>query len=124
MDTDFLIFSLYGPTGDNPEFYVELEERINEVDFENFIIEGDWNLVLDFTLDHYNYKHHNNSKAQEEVDNLIINLGRLDISRELYPDMRRYTWRRNTPLQQSRLDFFFFFFYLGSSIHFCKRCRH
>ena len=37
----------------------------------------------------------------------MINLDLLDIWMELYSEMRRYTWRRNTPLQQSRLDFFF-----------------
>jgi len=83
------------------------------------IIGGDWNLVLDYTLDYYNYKHHNNIKAQEQVDNLMINLDLLDIWRELYPEMRRYTWRRNTPLQQSRLDFF-----LIPSVHLCYKCRH
>ena len=36
----------------------------------------------------------------------MINIDLLDIWRELYPEMRRYTWRQNTPLQQSRLDFF------------------
>ena len=82
MDREFLIVSLYGPNRDDPEFYAELEERINDVGFEN-IIGGDW-----------------------KVDNLMINLDLLDIWRELYPEMRRYTWRRNTPLQQSRLDFF------------------
>ena len=97
----FLV-NLYGPNRDDPEFYAELEERINDVGFENIIIGGDWNLVLDY----YNYKHHNNIKAQEQVDNLMINLDLLDIWRELYPEMRRYTWRRNTPLQQSRLDCF------------------
>ena len=106
MDREFLIVSLYGPNRDDPEFYAELEERINDVGLENIIIGGDWNLVLDYTLDYYNYKHHNNIKAQEQVDNLMINLDLLDIWRELYPEMRRYTWRRNTPLQQSRLDFF------------------
>ena len=105
MDRDFQIVSLYGPNRDNHEFYAELEERINDVGFENIIIGGDWNLVLDYTLDYYNYKHHNNIKAQDQVDNLMINLDLLDIWRELYPEMRRYTWRRNTPLQQSRLDF-------------------
>ena len=97
---------MYGPNRDGPEFYAELRERINDAGFENIIIGGKWNLVLDYTLDYYNYKHHNNIKAQEQVDNLMINLDLLDIWRELYPEMRRYTWRRNTPLQQSRLDFF------------------
>ena len=36
----------------------------------------------------------------------MINLDLLDIGWELYPEMRRYTWRQNTPLQQSRLNFF------------------
>ena len=106
MDREILIVGLYGPNRDDPEFYAELEERINDVGLENIIIGGGWNLVLDYTLDYYNYKHHNNIKAQEQVDNLMINLDLLDIWRELYPEMRRYTWRRNTPLQQSRLDFF------------------
>ena len=35
----------------------------------------------------------------------MINLDLLDIWRELYPEMC-ITWRRNTPLQQSRLEFF------------------
>ena len=42
------------------------------------IIGGDWNLVLDHTLDYYNYKHHNKIKAQEQVDNLMINLEYLE----------------------------------------------
>ena len=79
MDKEFLIVSLYGPNRDNPDFYVELEERISEVGFENLIIGGDWNLVLDFSLDYYNYKHLNNTNAQEQVDNLMINFDLLDI---------------------------------------------
>ena len=69
-----MIVSLYGPNRDDPEFYAELEERINDAGFENIITGGDWNLVLDYTLDYYNYKHHNKIKAQEQVDNLMINL--------------------------------------------------
>ena len=47
MDKDFVIVSLYGPNRDHWEFYAE---RVSEVGFEN-LIGGDWNLVLDFTLD-------------------------------------------------------------------------
>jgi hypothetical protein len=28
-----------------------------------------------------------------------------DPFRELYPDLKRYTWRKRTPLKQARLDF-------------------
>lgn len=106
MEKDFLIVSLYGPNRDNPEFYVGLEERVNEVGFENVIMGGDWNLVLNFVLDYFNYKHYNNVKAKEQVHNLITNLDLVDIWREINPELRRFTWRRNRPFQQSRLDFF------------------
>ena len=66
------------------------------------IIAGDWNLVLDPNLDDHNYKHHNNVKARERVEDLIVNLGLTDIWRDLNPEARRYTWR----LCSSRLDFF------------------
>ena len=42
-DRDILIVSLYGPNRDDPEFYAELEERINDVGFENIITGGNWN---------------------------------------------------------------------------------
>ena len=100
-----MIVSLCGPNRDETEFYAELEERINDVGLENIITGGDWNLVLDYTLDYYNYKRHNNIYVQEQVDNLMINIDLLDIWRELYPEMRRYTWRRNTSLHQSRLEY-------------------
>jgi hypothetical protein len=29
-----------------------------------------------------------------------------DPLRELYPDLKRHTWRKRTPLKQTRLDFF------------------
>lgn len=106
MNKELLIISIYGPNRDDPVFYVELEKRIKEIGTENVVIGGDWNLVLDFDLDYHNYKHSNNIKAQEQVDNMMTNLDLLDVWRELNPEMRRYTWRRNTPFQQSRLDFF------------------
>ena len=46
MDKEFLIVSLYGPNRDNTEFYVELEERISEVGFENLLIGGEWKYKL------------------------------------------------------------------------------
>ena len=36
----------------------------------------------------------------------MINFDLLAIWRELYPKMRRYTWHKKTPFQQSRLNYF------------------
>ena len=107
MDKDFLLVNLYGPNQDDPEFYSELEERIFEVGFENVIIGGDWNAISNFYLDCQNYKHHNNPKATEQIEQLTDDLDLIDIWRELNPELRRFTWRRNRPFQQGRLDYFF-----------------
>ena len=106
LDKDFLLVNLYGPNRDQPDFYVELEERMLEVGFENVIAGGDWNVSNNFNLDCYNYKHHNNPHAAEQIELFSDNLDLIDIWRELNPELRRFTWRRHQPFQQSRLDYF------------------
>ena len=106
FEKDFLLVNVYGPNRDNPDFYINLKEQIQNLGIENVIIGGDFNLVLDAAKDYHNYKHVNNPKAKEEVENMIEDLELNDIWRELNPDSLRYTWRRVNPLQQARLDFF------------------
>ena len=106
MDKTILVVNLYGPNKDDPQFYIDLIDRIRTFNFDNIIIGGDWNLVLNFSLDYSNYKHNNNVKAQEQVEILMNDLDLVDIWREINPELRKYTWRRSSPLQQSRLDFF------------------
>ena len=104
MDNEFVIVSLYGPNRDNPEFYASLRNGSAKLALKILLLEETG--IQSWISHYYNYKHFNNAKAQEQVENLMINLDLLDIWREIHPEMRRYTWRRNTPLQQSRLDFF------------------
>ena len=63
---------------------------------------GDWNLVLDSQLDCYNYKHINNPKAKEAVENMILELELTDVWREKNPQCKRYTWRKPNPLREAR----------------------
>ena len=106
MNKNLLLVNIYGPNKDTPEFYKELEQHIKEVGSSHVIIGGDWNLALDTNMDCHNYKHVNNPKAREKVEEIAMNLDLIDIWREINPEIRRYTWRRPTPFQQSRLDFF------------------
>ena len=106
-EEDFLFVNIYGPNRDNPDFYNDLANEIKQINVDNIIIGGDFNLVLNPTLDYYNYKHINNPKAKEMVHNIINELELNDIWRDLNQESLRYTWRRNNPLQQARLDFFF-----------------
>ena len=102
----FLLVNIYGPNKDEPEFFDKLKEKISENDVDHVILAGDFNLVLNPAIDYENYKHINNIKSKEVVEKMIDNLDLNDIWRDLNPESPRYTWRRNNPRQQARLDFF------------------
>ena len=112
MDKEILLVNLYGPNKDEPDFYENITRMIKEYHNSNIIVVGDFNLVLEQHIDCYNYKHINNPRAKTAVENMISELNLTDIWRENNPESRRYTWRRPTPLKQSRLDFFLLSDYL------------
>ena len=65
------------------------------------IITGDFNLVQDQELDTYNYRNVNNPKAKEKVIEILEIYNLIDPFRELYPDYKRFTWRKKTPFKQA-----------------------
>ena len=105
-ERNIVLVNLYGPNNDSPQFYSTLQEKLEQIPNDGIIIGGDWNLVLNPTLDYHNYKHNNNTRAQDRVIRLAGELELVDIWREINPEILRYTWRRPTPRQQARLDFF------------------
>ena len=64
---NFTLVSIYGPNDDNPQFYENIMSIVEEFGNENFIICGDFNLVLCPELDYCNYLHVNNPKSREKV---------------------------------------------------------
>lgn len=103
---EVLICNVYGPNNDNPLFFDNIQNFINDMQCTNIIWCGDFNLVLNPDLDYYNYKNINNPKARDKVLELIENNNYIDPFRQLHENIRRYSWRKKTPLKQSRLDFF------------------
>lgn len=75
------------------------------MDNEYFILCGDFNLVLNPDIDTYNYKYINNPKAREKLLEIMDDLQIVDYYRVLNPGKKIYTWRKKTPLKQSRLDY-------------------
>ena len=63
------LVNLYGPNRDNPKFYSELSDKINDFFDTDFIIMcGDWNVVQDYQLDCFNYLRENNPKNKIEIE--------------------------------------------------------
>ena len=106
---DYILVNLYAPNKDCPEFFTHINTLIGNIDVNNIIIGGDWNLVLNPDIDSSNYKHVNNVRSKNEVDNLISKYNLTDIFRQVHPTVRKYSWHKkvNTRvIQQGRLDFF------------------
>ena len=109
-NSDFCLVNVYGPNSDDPKFYEdlfrEMDKLLDEYDLP-IIIAGDLNLTLNQSMDNFNYKRANNTKARDALKNLMSENGLVDIYRVRNPDLRRYTWRVGSPIvKQARLDMF------------------
>ena len=106
LSMDITLCCLYGPNDDQPTFYNCVKETIENVGNPYCIICGDFNLVQDQQMDTFNYVNINNPKAKEMVLKIKDDFDLSDPWRVLNPDKKRYTWRKNNPIKQARLDFF------------------
>ena len=102
----FLMVNIYGPNKDNPIFYKKIFNIISSEGITNWIIVGDWNLVLNQNLDTWNYKSVNNPNSTRVVKQLMEKHELIDIWRDSNINDRNYTWFRQNPTKAARLDFF------------------
>ena len=98
--------NIYAPNEDDPAFFKNLLDHLQDFERDEIIIGGDFNLVLDVEKDKKGglpKTHHNAQKTSLEIcDNLDL----VDAWRILNPEEKRYTWRQTQPTVHCRLDFF------------------
>ena len=98
--------NIYAPNEDDPAFFKNLLDHLQDFEGDEIIIGGDFNLVLDVEKDKkggLSKTHHN---AQKTILEICDNLDLVDAWRILNPEERRYTWRQTQPTVHCRLDFF------------------
>ena len=78
-DQRLTFVNIYGPNDDSPDFYDNLKEKILKQGNSGIIVVGDWNLLLDPSIDCKNYKHINNPHARNAVLNLMTDLKLFDV---------------------------------------------
>ena len=103
------LVTLYGPNSDEPNFYDNVKKLILQQGNTDIILVGDWNILLNPTLDGKNYKHVNNPNARQRLLKLITELNLYDVWRDENGEKCMYTWRRKINsgyVQMGRLDFF------------------
>ena len=110
------LVNICGPNQDSPDFFLNVQEIIEEFENETIIICGDFNLVQNQDLDTSNYININNPNAKEKVLHLKEEMNLVDPFRELYEISKQYVWRKRNPLKQAHLDFFLVSEALMSSI--------
>ena len=100
-----LIVNIYGPNNDNPSWFENLFNKIEELNIDHIIIVGDWNTTLN-NNDTYNYNIQRNIKSRQYINNYITKNKFIDIWRSQNQDSKRYTWGTKKPFKRARLDYF------------------
>ena len=101
----YSIVYIYAPTqnfiADQLAFLETFESYIEKIKDTKILAAGDFNIIQNPQLDKWNAN--SDEKPSKVALQLAHNL--IDIWRTLNPGVKRFTWRRKNPLQQSRLDY-------------------
>lgn len=62
---NILLINIYGPNRDSPDFYENIQSKVESFYGDFVVIAGDFNLVQETSLDYYNYKLIGNPKSKE-----------------------------------------------------------
>ena len=92
--------------------------RAKEIRLIKIIIGGDFNLFINPALD--KDKNAKSTDVSERMRNLIDEFLLIDIWQTKNQELKRYTWRRNKSLVQSRLDYWFILFELSFMVESTK----
>ena len=98
--------NIYAPNEDDPNFFHALFDHSFSFHYEEIIIGGDFNLVLELEKDKKGGLPKTHRNALKVVQDFSEILELSDAWRTLNPDAMRYTWRQPQPDIHWRLDFF------------------
>ena len=105
--SDILLSAIYGPGTDEPQFYEDVLNKIDNTGIVNKIICGDFNLTLDPTLETWNYIGTQNNKNAREVLKRYVRTNDMEdplhFSNYMEP---HFTWCKDNGEKMARLDRF------------------
>ena len=112
QDTALYIVNIYAPNGllDQITFFNKLNRRLQDINPDlnaNIMLGGDFNVTLDPRVDKKGGTPGGPSRAANTLKNILEQFELLDVWRVRNPDKCRFTWKRNNPRIQCRLDYWF-----------------
>ena len=99
------IAAIYAPNQDKPDFFTEIANKLR-TRYDKKVIIGDFNLTLDVDIDRLN-TYSNNTKARDEVVNIMEEFSMKDVWRMQNIERREYSWWKGgdiTSFKASRID--------------------
>ena len=100
------IANIYAPNIDDPIFFNKVFNHLKDFKWEEIIVGGDFNLVLNVEKDKKGRLRMTHQNALAVVSQACEEFDLTDIWRILNPESQRYTWPQRKPEIQCRLDFF------------------
>ena len=85
------------------------------------ILEGNWNLIFDKSLDAMGGSQSLKYNSLKELQTIILDDNLIDIWRARNPNLRQFTWHREYLLMMRRLDFFLISDDMQYDVNFCKK---
>jgi exonuclease III len=112
-NTEVILVSIYGPNGNDPQFFIELRDMLNRFNHLPFIIAGDWNATyssenIEQNIDCFKMQRLPNLTHSRKINDLCAEYSLTDPFRFLYPEKLEYSYipRNILANNKSRLDFF------------------
>ena len=105
-DTIITLINVYAPNNDDPEFFINLFSMLSKHENADIIIGGDFNFVMDTSMDATNKDRKNNYKVERIVKEFMSELMLIDVWRLQNPETLTYTWSKKKPFTASRIDYF------------------
>ena len=103
-----LVCNIYAPN-DNAEkevFLKELQDKIKDANYDDIILSGDFNCVMNNDYDIISGEKHNNNCVQE-LNSLVSSCDLYDTWRLFNPSNKEYSWSKKNPFIARRLDYIF-----------------
>ena len=100
------LVNLYAPNEDDPVFFQEVFDKIQNIEADHFIVGGDFNKILDNEWDRKSKVHTATTLSSEFINQQIEQNHWVDIWRYGHMEDRQFTWYRRNPYVFSRLDLF------------------
>ena len=109
QDTPFLLVNIYAPNTTNEQitYFEALRKQIEDIENNadhKILMGGDYNIVLDTTLDSSGGNPIRRNSVPV-VENIMLENDLVDIWRIRNPAIKRFTWRQKSPIIQRRLDY-------------------